>query len=717
MNYPASIMFSLLIFSSLIIAHVSAANELYLNVNSRTVSQGTANTFTCYSNQLSDSNIFTTGGMIEWFRYPQFSSNQQLVASWTREGGPRYLLTDPADVDRFTLVGALSGYDRVNQQLKIRSTTRSDQGEYYCVVYDGQGSKLMQSLPVQLTVKYPPADHFPLCTATPLGGTLKLRCESENTTPDVVVQWYKDNNKVADGVKETVNTVSSYTADPSEFSSQFECRVSYDDNLGIQETQICRFSLPYVMILRMVGESTNQEITYYAFAHSSPPFVSDLSCNLETPTSTPNDFRLEFPGYGVMKVGPVPVADNGTQLVCRAENVFGAGETQMTVYSNGDGSVGVATLPSLVTNYVNNEGSLVVSIWPEVPSVAPGQSVTFFCSHSLTAVHASSHARVSISWRFNDVPVDVTSSDSRFSMEGNTLRVDDIEQADDGARVTCRASVVVEEMAFINIPGKESTTTISVSTEMGCQTVNGADTAIGISQPGGNSVLHNQSFVIGVLVLAAVGWLALIIVVLLIVTQRRKKNRSRFAGATTTSQITFRASSNGVSHRNQVRAENVIPSPVQRALPMQPSQKEAQSDTQVNTTMDVRMTMSNGASKPATTYESMVGHTGVTRSRNPPSSNGVTNAVPNGHGIARSLQTSAPVMVPGPQGGFVPQSLASTPSEASGEEECGDMKYEELDCIKQQHVPLATGNDYQTSVSNTPRMHELDELLPHYANS
>ena len=53
------------------------------------------------------------------------------------------------------------------QFLEIKRTIKNDTGCYFCVLFDSAGMQVTISSYIVLTVKYPPADHFPLCTAVP----------------------------------------------------------------------------------------------------------------------------------------------------------------------------------------------------------------------------------------------------------------------------------------------------------------------------------------------------------------------------------------------------------------------------------------------------------------------------------------------------------------------------------------------------------------------
>lgn len=699
--------------------------DLYVNTDSNTVSEGTPSSFTCYSDELTDPNIFSTGGKIVWCRYPRYSSSLQQVAQYTLANSAEILLTDPQDAERFEIDGGLDSHTMVNLNLEIRQTSKLDQGRYYCILYDGSGQMISESEALQLTVKYPPADYFPFCTASPadVGTDVNLYCRSENTTPPVSVQWYKGNTKVADGYTVDRITASNYEARREELNSQFECRLVYDDGAGIRVERSCRFSRPFVAILRKEDGVEAGDTVYHAVAHSNPPFVEDINCSLETSTGTRQDFRLRFPGYGLVTLGPVLPGDNGTDLVCQATNVFGSGLARMHVYSDGSRNA-EATLPSVVTNYMPNDGTLNTSIWPKRPLMKAGDNATFVCSYSLE-IHSMARARVAIRWRYNDILVDETMS--RFTVAENSLQVKQITSDDDNVIVTCLASLIVDETPVVNIPASQSTTLIHISNEPvkdNCFLNDDGSTAFQ-SQAGNSSIFRNPSFLIGISVLAGVGWILCVIFILMIVARNRKQNR---LGTPHTrrmsSQMTYRAGTTAMTN-GQHQGSTPSTNPTIRALPEQPSINQTRNESSRLPSTSLHVGVPMEPSRPELAYQEMVGNTGVMGSRNGDSSraNGAVNGIANGEKSNGS--SCQPVLVPGPNGGFIPpEMLASnaSPSEKNRGQDGAELNYEDLDCMRHhesQHTRRATGNDYQTSISNTPYLlpQEEQELLPHYANS
>ncbi|XP_054762520.2 uncharacterized protein LOC129269093 [Lytechinus pictus] len=716
------IVYSLFLMSPLILM-VNA--DLFVSTDSATVSEGTQTSFTCFSDELSDENIFSTGGKVVWSRYPRSSSSLQQVAQYTLANNAQVLLTDPQDAERFSIEGGLDSHTQINLNLVIRQTSKSDQGRYSCILYDGSGVLISQSENLPLTVKYPPADYFPLCSASPVdvGTDVNLDCRSENTTPPVSVQWYKDGTKVADGYEVDTRTTSVYRARQEELGSQFHCRLFYDDGAGVRVERSCRFHRPYVAILRKTEEVNTGNIVFHAFAHSSPPFVSDIHCSLETSMGTQQNFELTFPGYGLMTIGPVSPVDNGTDLVCQAANVFGVGITRMPVYSDGNGN-GEATLPSVVTNYMPNDGTLTAAIWPKLPLVKQGENITFVCSHSLE-IRSMARTRIAITWRYNGIMVDDTTP--RFTATENSLRVDQISSTDEGVSVTCLASLAVEDTPVANIPAGESTTQIrfsNVPTKDDCLLDNNGSTALQ-SQAGSSSIFRSSAFLFGISALAGVGWLLCVIFILMLIARNRKQNRLGSAQPRRmSSQMTYRAGTttftNG-THRGSTPSTNQTT----RALPDQPSENPIRNGSFGMRSNNLHVEVPMEPSGPELAYQEMVGNTGVTKSRNGESgrAKGSTNV--------RSKDEKAndmswqPELVPGPNGGFIPQEMLANDASSgnkSREHDGAEMNYEDLDCMRHhesQHTRRATGNDYQTSISNTPylRPQEEEDLLPHYANS
>ena len=207
------------------------------------VTQGKLATLECYSSTI-PTNFFESGGRLEWHRDPTFGSSVEIIAKWTRDGG-----THPDNSDgHFSTDGGWIGQGLFQQYLEIRQTVKNDNGRYTCVLFNSSGMPEASSGVIDLTVKYPPAEHFPLCTAKPknVGDEIALRCLSEKTDPPVTIQWYKDNVKVADG--SSVGTVMQSVHDvrANELGSQFECRLVYNDRNGVEVQRTCQFSRPQV---------------------------------------------------------------------------------------------------------------------------------------------------------------------------------------------------------------------------------------------------------------------------------------------------------------------------------------------------------------------------------------------------------------------------------------------------------------------------------------
>ena len=701
--------------------------ELFMSAESSTVSEGTQATISCYSGSLSDPDIFNQGGYLEWGRYTQYSAEYEMVAKWTKTA-KEIKLSDAEDAARFSLDGGLTG-DRFTQSLIIRNTAKTDQGQYLCTLHNGSGTKVDEvdeSSRLSLTVKYPPADYYPMCSATPDVGqdSITLKCESEKTTPLVTLQWYKDDVKVADGHTLDLLTESTYDARSNELDSEFECRLVYDDGAGVEVRRSCQFRRPYVAILRLGGDNPSGETVYHALSHSSPPFVSNILCSLESSTSTTIEFENEFPGYGRATVGPVATADNGTKLVCQATNVFGSGKAEMPMWVYSDQSSGRVSTPSVVTNVTPQEalGRLTATVWPETARVAPGQNATFGCSYSL-AMPSSSRAAVDVTWKYNNDPID-TSSNDRFVTEGNYLHMSDVSDGDNSATITCAVSVN-DDANVVSIPDSEATSNLIVDAEAeaSCQSCQ----ATLVQESGQESILQNTTFIIGIFVLAGIGWLLVIALIFVVVTQTKKQNRTRLASnsSSISSQVTFRAGNNSQSNGNANNQQAAHPAA--RALPAHPTAPVAPatdaSDTTSKPKSGLHVVMPMEVAKPELAYQEMVGNTGVTKTRHGNSAkangpNGVPDNVGNGHAAGGSIRAPA-VMVPAPNGGFVPHTMMSNgyvvdeKSAGNGEE----INYEDLDCMRQQHARRAQSNDYQTSISNTPCPQEDQELLAHYANS
>ena len=205
--------------------------------------------------------------------------------------------------------------------------------------------------------------------------------------------------KVADGNLVGKVAQSTHNVCEDELGSQFECRLVYNDGVGVEIQRSCRFSRPQVTITRL------EDNRFYAFAHSSPPFVSDLNCTLE-PSHVQVTYELfsEVPDFSNMTLGPVNSTQNDVNIVCRAGNMFGLGKANMTLKS-------VAPV---------NVRTFNVEVWPKSVILREGQNVTFACSY-LLAMSSSSEADVSIKWKYNQDPID--KSKATFVIADNLLHV------------------------------------------------------------------------------------------------------------------------------------------------------------------------------------------------------------------------------------------------------------------------------------------------------
>ena len=157
--------------------------NLVLDTTTSVVTQGTPATLECYSATI-PANFFESGGRLEWHRDPTFGSSVEIIAKWT-QNGTQYII-DNSD-GHFSTEGGLQGQGRFLQYLEIRQTIKNDNGRYTCVLFNSSGVQEISSGVIELTVMYPPAEHFPLCTAVrhKIGDEITLRCESEKTVPPV----------------------------------------------------------------------------------------------------------------------------------------------------------------------------------------------------------------------------------------------------------------------------------------------------------------------------------------------------------------------------------------------------------------------------------------------------------------------------------------------------------------------------------------------------
>nr|XP_054763529.1 uncharacterized protein LOC129270152 [Lytechinus pictus] len=441
----------LIIFITSYIGYAKSSLYMAYSGNTAEVSLGTRAVFECSStSQISQDKL--RSGRIEWGRNTRYSLSTQVIARWTNENGIEILVDNPDE--RYNIEGGILSNGRFRQYLIIQKVQRIDQTDntgYYCALFNSSASMLVKSGYAPLTVKYPPAEHYPLCTATPNDITreVTLVCTSEKTTPDVTVQWYKDGQKVSDANPTGYKMKSTYEACEDELRSEFECRLHYVDGADVEVRRSCTFSKPRVAILRIGGESLNGESTY-AFTVSNPPLTSGINCTLEASSDTPQRFGKEFPGYGVVAVGPVAPTDNGSTLVCQAKNVFGTADASMRVYSQSDNQDGETTIPSVVTGYMPGGQVLQVTIWPKEQEITPGENATFVCSYSLT-IHSHVTATVEIKWEHDDTITTET--------EDNILFITNAQYEDfRETTVTCIAFVVTDDPMINTVPERRSAT-------------------------------------------------------------------------------------------------------------------------------------------------------------------------------------------------------------------------------------------------------------------
>ncbi|XP_041474533.1 uncharacterized protein LOC121423270 [Lytechinus variegatus] len=438
-----------------------AKSRLYMSYSGNTaeVSLGTRAVFECSSSsQLSEDKLRT--GRIEWGRNTRYSVSTQVIARWTNENGIA-ILVDNSD-ERYNIEGGILSNGRFRQFLTIQKVQRIDQTDstgYYCALFNSSASMLVKSGYAPLTVKYPPAEHYPLCTATPNDITreVMLVCTSEKTTPDVTLQWYKDGQKVSDAHPTGYKMKSTHEAREDELRSEFECRLHYVDGADVEVRRSCTFSKPRVAILRMGEETPNEESTYHAFAVSNPPLTSDINCTLEASSDTSQRFDKEFPGYGVAAVGPVAPTDNGSTLVCQAKNVFGTEHAMMRVYTRNENQDRETTFPSTM---MPGGQVLQTKIWPKELAIIPGcKNASFVCSYSLI-MYSHIPAKVEIRWEHDDTITTET--------EDNVLFITNAEYEDfRETTVTCVASVVTDDPMINTVPERRSAT-IRIAKESSC---------------------------------------------------------------------------------------------------------------------------------------------------------------------------------------------------------------------------------------------------------
>ncbi|XP_054763272.2 uncharacterized protein LOC129269817 [Lytechinus pictus] len=714
----------LFIFITSYIGYAKSSLYMAYSGNTAEVSLGTRAVFECSSSsQISQDKL--RSGRIEWGRNTRYSVSAQVIARWTNENGIEILVDNPDD--RYNIEGGILSNGRFRQYLTIQKVQRIDQTDntgYYCALFNSSASMLVKSGYAPLTVKYPPAEHYPLCTATPNDITreVTLVCTSEKTTPDVTVQWYKDGQKVSDAHPTGYKMKSTYEALEDEFRSEFECRLHYVDGIDVEVRRSCTFSKPRVAILRIGGESPNEESTYHAFAVSNPPLTSDINCTLEESSDTSQRFDKEFPGYGVAAVGPVAPTDNGSTLVCQAKNVFGTEDARMTVYSPSDNQDGETTISSVVTSYMPGGQVLQATIWPTEQEIIPGENATFVCSYSLT-IHSHVPAKVEIKWEHDDTVTTET--------EDNILFITNADYEDfTETSVTCIASVITDDPMINTVP-ERSSATVRIGKASPCD-----PKLLSSSSTQGQSHTNMKPYYIaGIFVLA--GLVLILIIALMFVMVRKQKHQKKSRSdweQSSRSQVTYRADSVSSGERPDNRI--VRQSSIQRALPAEPNQPAPTTTLRsvvtspspatliINDSGRHRLESISSCTTCNTTttdlpYQEMVGDTGINKSRHGSVSSNVNfkRHVP----LIRSHSVSA-TMIPVPNGGFLPSTANDHPGfQRTVSEGAGEDCYEDPDAIRERRrANRAPSNDYQSTDNGSSIMSmtmQNKQLASQYANS
>nr|XP_054763271.1 uncharacterized protein LOC129269816 [Lytechinus pictus] len=705
----------------------NARCDLYLEYSGSTraeVSIGTVAAFECSSSsRISEGKLRT--GRIEWGRNTRYSVSTQVIARWTNEDGIE-ILVDNSD-ERYNIEGGILSNGRFRQYLTIRKVQRIDQTDstgYYCALFNSSESMLVKSGYAPLTVKYPPAEHYPLCTATPNDITreVMLECASEKTTPDVTVQWYKDGEKVSDAHPSGYKMKSTYEAREDELHGEFECRLYYEDGADVEVRRSCTFSKPRVAILRMGGETLNAESTYHAFSVSNPPLTSDINCTLEASSDTSQRFDKEFPGYGVAAVGPVAPTDNGSTLVCQAKNVFGTEDARMRVYSPSDNQDGETTIPSVVTSYMPGGQVLQATIWPKVLEIIPGENATFVCSYSLT-IHSHVTAQVDIKWEHDGTITTET--------EENVLFITNAEYEDfKETLITCVASVITDDPMINTVP-ERSSATVRVGKASPCD-----PKLLSSSSRQGQSQTNMKSYYIaGIIVLAGLVFILIIALMFVVVRKQKHQKKPRSdSEQSSSSQVTYRADSASAEERPDNRI--VRQASIQRALPAEPNEPAPTTTLRSVVTSPSPATLtindpdrhmlesisSCNTFNTTTTdlpYQEMVGDTGISKSRHGSVSSNVNfqRHVP----LVRSLSIPAS-MIPVPNGGFLPSIAGDHPGiQRTVSEGADDDPYEDPDAIRERRrTNRAPNNDYQSTTSGLTIMSmaiQNKKLASQYVNS
>ena len=698
----------------LIVLHFQCSQaEVRLSVHyaSPAVSEGTSAEFDCYSSNIPN-NFFEAGGRVEWCRYPTYSSSMEVIGWWSRDGGVQYSSDNHAG--QYSIEGGVKTSSLFSIDLNIRHTAKSDQGQYYCALYNSTRNEIVRSRSLELKVKYPPADHYPLCEAIPedVGDNVELRCESEKTTPPPTVQWYKDGAKVAEGRPSMTLVRSSYEARPDELGSKFECRLAYDDQAGIEIHRSCGFQRPIISISKK--EEQNLARSFYVFAHSNPSFLAVPTCTTEPSNpEIPLHFQSPFSGFGVLTVGPYTAEGDGViTIVCRAKNVFGYGEANVTV------SVRDGVNPVAPNNFSPVDGNVQVNVSPNVAIFAEGENSTLYCSFRSVVV-TSRDTDVKVSWTYNGDVID--ESMPEFVSSDNLLHVKGLPNDDDEGKVTCKVEIIIDG-------------TVASSNESSAVVKHGSLKHCAPKQAQSVKDEENDSnmtyYVVGICVLGAVVLILLIVVIIL----RRRNNRLKSIPCDaflSSPQVSFRA-----SHEVQKSSQNGNTAVIQRALPAQPIEAaatttlrsvvlsppangiafESLSKQKLESISSNTTTTSIGTDLP---YQEMVGDTGIVKTRHGSIASDLRR---DEHHPLLTRSVSVPrKMIPGPNGGFLPPSFATaggrqrTMSETQEIE--GDANYEDPDALRERRrLRRAMSNDYQPPKHITIQCKQ--DLAPsEYANS
>ena len=710
---PNRYMFLLIVFYF----HCSQAEvRLSIYYASSAVSEGTSAEFDCYSSNIPN-NFLEAGGRVEWCRYPTDSSLMEVIGWWSRDDGVQYSISNPDG--QYSIEGGMKTFSLFSIDLNIRHTEKSDQGQYYCALYNSTRNEIVRSRSIELKVKYPPADHYPLCQAIPedVGDNVELRCDSEKTTPPPTVQWYKDGAKVAEGRSSTTMIRSSYEARPDELGSQFECQLAYDDQAGIEIHRSCRFQRPIILISKKEGEPLARR--FYIFAHSNPSFLSVPICITEPSNpEIPLHFQSPFSGYGVLTVGPYPTEGDGViNIVCRAKNVFGYGEANVTVsVGEDDHGIDSSIHPVAPNNLFPVDGNVQVNVSPNVAIFAEGENSTLYCSFRSVVV-TSRDTDVKVSWTYNGDVID--ESMPEFLLSDNLLHVNGLPNDGEEGTVACKVDIIIDgTVAFSN----ESSAVVKHGSSNHCA----PKQALKDEEKG--STMMN---VVGICVLGAVVLILLIVVIIL----RRRNTRMKsvpYDAFLSSPRVSFRA--NPEVQKSSQSGNTAV---INRALPAQPIEAAATTTPShvvlTPSANDIafeslsKQKLESISSKATTTsigielpYQEMVGDTGIVKTRQESIASDLRRD--EHHPLQLTHSVSVPrEMIPGPNRGFLSPSSAiargrqRTMSEThEGKDEAN---YEDPDSLRERRrLGRAMSNDYQPQKhTNIPCKQDL--APPQYANS